>query len=459
MRRRHNYNNNNSSLGLYIIFALIIGAGIYLYNSEIFEREAPKVTLDTNGFWNLKKPLNLSISDASGIKAYKVILKTSNGDKVIYSEQPIVLNNKVNIEVAPPRSAYAMKDKTVTLVVEVNDASKWNFFNGNVTVKEFALKVDKKRPSVVSIAHSYKITRGGSAVVVFKAEDKNLKEIYIKTNYGKKFIAKPFLKNGYYISLLAWPVRQRNFRANIMAIDYAGNVTKSYIPLYLIQKNYRISRIKISDKFLHGKIAELSDEFLETQGVQNSFEQFKIINEDVRAKNEKLIHEITSKVPEEKIIQFKIKKMEPLKRAIIVASFGDHRKYLYDGKYISESYHLGLDLASYARDDIKPQNSGDVVFSDFNGLYGNMPIVYHGLGLYTLYGHCSSINLSAGEFINADNVLARTGKSGYAMGDHLHFGVLVQGVEVRPAEWMDTAWIKLNITDVIHNARNIINGK
>jgi murein DD-endopeptidase MepM/ murein hydrolase activator NlpD len=451
--------NNGSSIGMLILFALIIGGGVYLYNSKMFERDLPQITLDTNGYWNLKKHLNLDIEDASGVKSYRVMLKSSSGEKVLYSDQPLVLKNKVSVSVEPPRSAYAMKDDSIVLVVEANDASKWNFLNGNVVTKEFELKIDKRRPSVVTIAHSYKINKGGSAVVIFKAEDENLKEMYIKTNYGKKFIAQPFYKDGYFISLLAWPVTEKNFKANIVAKDYAGNSTKSYIPLYLKNKNYRISRIKLSDRFLNGKIAELADEFLETQGVENRLEQFKIINEDVRAKNEKLIHEITSKVPQEKITHFKMKKMYPLKNAQVVATFGDHRKYLYNGSYISESFHLGLDLASNAMAEIKPQNSGDVVYSDYNGLYGNMPIIHHGMGLYTLYGHCSSSSVSSGDFVNSDQAIARTGKSGYAMGDHLHFGVLVQGVEVRPAEWMDTAWIKLNITDVIDNAKNIIDGK
>jgi murein DD-endopeptidase MepM/ murein hydrolase activator NlpD len=42
------------------------------------------------------------------------------------------------------------------------------------------------------------------------------------------------------------------------------------------------------------------------------------------------------------------------------------------------------------------------------------------------------------------------------MGDHLHFGILVQGVEVRPEEWMDKKWLKLNITDTIRDAKKII---
>jgi murein DD-endopeptidase MepM/ murein hydrolase activator NlpD len=451
--------NNSSSIGVLILFALIIGGGIYLYNSKIFERNIPLVTLDTNGYWNLKSPLKLDIQDASGLQSYSVVLKSSLGEKVLYTEQPLVLKNKVQIDVEPPHSSYAMKDKAITLVVKANDGSKWNFLNGNTVVKEFNLKIDKRRPSVITIAHSYKITKGGAAVVVFKAEDENLKDMYIQTNFGKKFIAQPFYKDGYYISLLAWPVKERSFKAHIVAKDYAGNLAKSYIPLYLKQKNYRISRISISDRFLNGKIAELADEFLETQGIDNPLEKFKIINEDVRAKNEKLIHEITSKVYEEKVTQFNIKKMYPLKSAQVVATYGDHRKYLYKGSYLSESYHLGVDLASNAMAEITPQNSGDIVYSDFNGLYGNMPIIHHGLSLYTLYGHCSSVTANSGSFVNKREVIARTGKSGYAMGDHLHFGVLIQGIEVRPAEWMDTTWIKLNISDIIDNAKDIIDGK
>jgi len=440
------------------VLALVIAIGVYFYNSAHFEREMPSITLDTNGYWNLKKPLNLKIEDASGIKSYRVILQSSAGEKTLYSEQPLILKNSINIEVEPPRSAYAMKDKVVKIIVEANDASKWNFLSGNTSIKEFELTIDKRRPELVSITHSYKINKGGSAVVIFKVNDENLKDIYIQTNYDKKFIPQPFYKEGYYISLLAWPINSENFKATIIATDYAQNVSKSYIPFYLKQKTYKISHIKISDKFLEGKIAELAEEFVETQGVENPLEQFKIINEDVRAKNEKLIRRITSKVSKEMINDFKINKMYPLKNAQVVATFGDHRKYLYEGNYISESYHLGLDLASNAMAKIIPQNGGDVVYSDYNGLYGNMPIVYHGLGLYTLYGHCSSVNINTGDLSNAKKAIARTGKSGYAMGDHLHFGVLVQGVEVRPAEWMDSTWIKLNITDVMQSAKKIING-
>lgn len=452
MRRR----KNSSSFGVLFLLTLVIVGALYIYNSSMFERDVPKITMQNNGYWNLKKPLEVLINDVSGVKSYKIILQNNGKKQVLQNEQFINPKHSLHVEIAPPKSAYAMKTDDLLIIIEATDASKWNMLNGNSVTIEYKLKVDKKRPQLSNIASSYKIKKGGAALVIFKAKDENLKDLYIQTNFGKRFEVTPFYKEGYYISLLAWPVTENSFRATVIATDTAKNIAKINVPLYLKDKKYRTSKITLSDKFLNGKIAELAEEFTQTDGVSDRIEQFKIINEDVRAINEKLIHDITSKVPTKMIKDFKLKKMYPLKNAAIVARFGDHRLYSYDGDKISESYHLGLDMASNAMAKIKPQNSGDVVFADYNGLYGNMPIIHHGLGLYTLYGHCSSLNVANGDKVKAKSQIANTGKSGYAMGDHLHFGVLIQGIEVRPAEWMDSQWMKLNISNIIKDAKEII---
>lgn len=449
-------NSNRSPLGGMILFGLIVVGSAFIYFSTMFERDVPNVKVHSNGYWNLKEPMKISIDDVSGIKSYKVSLKTQSESIPLEHEQFIVPESEVSLEIKPPRSAYAMKDATMSIVVEAVDASKWNFLAGNSVAKEFKLNIDKKRPQVSIVGNSYGINKGGSALVIFKAGDDNLEEMYIESVDDKRFKVQPFYKEGYYIALVAWPVINRNFKVSVVAKDYAGNIAKAYIPFYLKHKDYKVSNIKLSDKFLKGKIADLAYEYVETQGVTEPIEQFKIINEDVRAKNEKLIHEITSKISDEMISDFKITKMYPLKNGQVVAHFGDHRKYSYKGEEVSESYHLGLDLASNAMASIKPQNSGEVVYADYNGIYGHMPVIDHGLGLYTLYGHCSSIKVNSGEHFEAKSTVANTGLSGYAMGDHLHFGVLVQGVEVRPQEWMDKDWIRLNIDDVINSAKKII---
>jgi hypothetical protein len=326
---------NKSSTLFFGLFALIVAGVVYLYNSSMFERNAPIVKLDSNGFWNLKVPLTLKLQDQSGIKNYRVVLVTSKGEKEIASSVLATPKHKITLELKAPRSVLRTKDEEVKIVVTAQDVSKWNFFNGNVVQKEYSFTVDKKRPKVSILANSYKITKGGSALVVFRAQDPNIDEIYIKTSFGKIFKPTPFYKEGYYISLLAWPIKVKDFRAEVIVTDLAGNRVKSYIPLYLKNKRYKISRIKLSDKFLHGKIADLASEFDETEGVEKPLEQFKIINEDVRAKNEELIHSLSSKVPDEMIDSFSVHKMYPLKNAQVVASFGDHRLYYYNGRKVS----------------------------------------------------------------------------------------------------------------------------
>jgi len=118
-----------------------------------------------------------------------------------------------------------------------------------------------------------------------------------------------------------------------------------------------------------------------------------------------------------------------------------------------------LDWTSTKMAKIVSSNAGTVVYDEYNGIYGNMPMLDHGLGLYSIYGHCSNILVQKGDRVAAGSVIAQTGKSGLALGDHLHFGILVQGVEVRPEEWMDRKWIREKIDNVFKEANKIIDGK
>lgn len=448
---------DSSSLITWIFFISLIAGAVYIYNSSMFNRNAPEVKLDKDGYWNLKDPLHVSIKDQSGIVEYSITLNVDNQDYVIASEKLMKKENTVALEIAPPKQLYRLKSDKAKITITARDASKWNFFRGNVTNQEVNFVIDSKRPIVTDLTNSYAIERGGSALVIFKASDDHLKNVKITTNFGKDFYAQPFMKPGYYIALLAWPVQQANFRATIVAEDMAGNKAEDYVRLYLVDKQYKVSNIELKDAFLDGKIAELGDEFQETAGVSDRLEKFKIINETVRAKNEDIIHKITSKIDQKKMItDFSIKPMYPIVNGAPVASYADHRIYSYNGKVISEAYHMGLDLASVHGAAITTQNPGRVVFASFNGLYGNNPIIDHGLGLYTLYGHCSSLNVAVGDEVKAGQLIGKTGMTGYAMGDHLHFGVLVQGIEVRPEEWMDTHWMKLNIENVIQEGKSII---
>jgi murein DD-endopeptidase MepM/ murein hydrolase activator NlpD len=87
-----------------------------------------------------------------------------------------------------------------------------------------------------------------------------------------------------------------------------------------------------------------------------------------------------------------------------------------------------------------------VVYADFLGIYGNVVIIDHGLGLQTIYAHLSSAAVTAGQSVAKDEIIGHTGTTGLAGGDHLHYGVAVSGIPVQPIEWWDATWIKNNIT-------------
>jgi murein DD-endopeptidase MepM/ murein hydrolase activator NlpD len=436
---------------------LLIGGAVYVGLSDSFERDKPVVAINNSEYWNLKEPISVQINDLSGIKSYSIILKTATENFELAQEMLLEPKKELKLNIKPPKRLFGIKQSDITLYVEANDASQWNFLKGNSVVVTKKLIIDKKRPQVGVLANSRSITQGGSALVIFKASDENLKELYLEAADGKRFYPQTYIEEGFYASLVAWPVQAKRFRMHIIAVDMAGNLTKKYVPFYLNNRAYKLSKINLSDRFLNGKIAELAEEFVETQGVEDKIERFKIINEDVRTKNEKLIHELTSKVPDDIVDHLTITPFYPLKNGKKVANFGDHRLYYYKKRRVSESYHLGLDLASVQMGEIKTQNPGKVVFSADNGLYGNMPAIHLGMGLYTIYGHCSSVDVSPDEEVSEGMKIANTGMSGYAMGDHLHFGVLVQGIEVRPEEWMDKQWLKLNIEEVFQSAEKVIN--
>jgi len=449
---------NNSGIVGWIIVVLVLSAVGFMGFSPLFERDEPKVTLSQDGYWNFRDPIHVNVEDASGLKSYKVTIATPHEEWIVAEENMKSSEIKKVFDILPPKGVRRVEATSIVLKIEATDNSLWGLFMGNTYKEEITLVIDQRRPVLAIIANSYKIQKGGSAIVIFKAEDPHMQSLKIETSFGKTFIAQPFMKEGYYASLVAWPVQEQTFSASVVARDRAGNETKSAIPLRLKDHVYRVSNIELSDAFLDGKIAELANEYEQTAGVDDRLEQFRIINEKVRADNEKIIHDITSKVSKNMIIDFTPEPFYPLVNGQKVADFGDHRIYSYKGQEnVSQAYHMGLDLASVAMGAITSSNGGNVVFSQPNGIYGNLPIIDHGFGLYTLYGHCSEVHVQEGDRAALGQAIAKTGLSGYAMGDHLHFGILVQGIEVRPEEWMDTKWIYDNITSVIENAKLIIN--
>jgi len=435
---------------IFIVVLLFIGVG-YIWFSPMFEKNPPKINIYTNGFINFKKPIKIEINDDSGIKSYEIILKGKNFEKIIAKSAKPNLGKKIVLNVTLPK----VSDKQIVLKVMAIDISKWHFFKGNKTQKKALLNVDTTYPDAEVINNSYAIGRGGSAVAIVKVSDENLKDAYILVNKTYKFKLTPFVKKGYYISLLAWPITENMFDAELIAIDKAGNKTQTHIPYYWRKYRYPHKKLNITDNFINS----VSKRVIEKMGMQlpnDLVEIFKLENETIRKINENEIKKLTTPIRDKKIINFYMYKFNPLPGSAKEAGFGEFRDYYYKGKVISHAIHKGIDLAKIKHAKIFLSNKGTVIAKKYIGIYGNTLIIYHKLGLYSLYSHTSAILINENQKVNRGVVIARTGSTGGVFGDHLHFGLYIQGIAVNPIEWMDYHWIKTNITNIIRSAKRII---
>ncbi len=448
-------------LGIVLILLLLGGGGYWLYrqlHSPAFEKHPPEILLVREGYWNPKHPFPVHLKDDTGIKRVVAWLEDGTHRRRICDKSYPPHTRNVDLNLTYPKIGLSTGAHLLKLTIKATDQSRWNWFRGNVKSAKAILHIDEVKPDLFVLINSYGITKGGSALAIFKAQDPNLKRVYVKTSFGKIFKPVPFYKPGYYAALIAWPLKQKRFRAWVEAEDRAGNRAKAKIGFFLKNRTYRTSYLEAKDRFINGKIAQLADDDPEETKNLTPLQKLTFVNEIYRTRNDALIKKVTSRVDNNLLSRFDIVPFYPLKNGKVVGSFGDHRYYYYKERdnVVSESWHLGIDLASVRQAPIVSSNPGVTVFAHDNGIYGNNLIIYHGLGLYSLYGHCSVLLTHPGEIVKRGEVVAKTGATGLALGDHLHFSLLVQGIFVRPAEWMDATWIKNNITEVIQGAIKMI---
>jgi murein DD-endopeptidase MepM/ murein hydrolase activator NlpD len=69
-----------------------------------------------------------------------------------------------------------------------------------------------------------------------------------------------------------------------------------------------------------------------------------------------------------------------------------------------------------------------------------------------LYGHMSKILVKVGDSVSKEQQLGVSGATGMAFGDHVHFSMMIAGVQVDPKEWWDEHWIHDRILSKIGSA-------
>jgi murein DD-endopeptidase MepM/ murein hydrolase activator NlpD len=197
---------------------------------------------------------------------------------------------------------------------------------------------------------------------------------------------------------------------------------------------------KIEVTMLFRKVVpEILSQSPEIKDRGNPLENYLAINRELRQKDAETLKSLARK---SKPAFLWARPFLMMPNGKVMAGFADRRTYRYQGRTIDHQDHLGFDLAVTQQSPIPAANSGTVVCARYLGIYGNAVVIDHGYGLMTIYGHLSSIAAAEGQEVARGDILGKTGATGLAGGDHLHFCTLLQGLPVNPVEWWDGHWIK-----------------
>ena len=228
----------------------------------------------------------------------------------------------------------------------------------------------------------------------------------------------------------------------LYARDPAGNEATASLDHRAFPKRFARSRIEIDAGFLQRvvpAIAATTPDMAISTAPADLVASFLRINGDLRNRNSETIAGQAGKTSREMLWK---DAFQALGNASVEAGFADNRTYLYRGKEIDRQVHLGFDLAVTQRIPVLAANTGVVLYAADLGIYGNCVIVDHALGVQSLYAHLSSIDVKAGDRVEKGHALGRSGMTGLAGGDHLHFTMLVNGHPVNPVEWWDPKWMQ-----------------
>jgi murein DD-endopeptidase MepM/ murein hydrolase activator NlpD len=309
--------------------------------------------------------------------------------------------------------------------------------------RDVEVRLDPPRVAVLS-SHHY-VNHGGAEFVVYRATPPDVEsgvKVGERTYPGFPATAVGLSDPAARVAFFALLYDQeQNERVEVFARDAAGNQSAVELPDYrAFPKPFARSRIQIDDRFLQRVVPAIAQNTPDLPiDTSDLLQGFLTINGELRRKNAETIAALAQKSAPDMMWK---ENFQQLGNSQVEARFADHRTYIYQGKEVDQQVHLGFDLAVTANVPIVAAQRGVVVHADYLGIYGNCIILDHGLGVQTLYAHLSSLEVKPGDRVEKGHTLGRSGMTGLAGGDHLHFTVLVNGQAVNPVEWWDTKWMQ-----------------
>ncbi|MBT8347135.1 MAG: M23 family metallopeptidase [Desulfofustis sp.] len=454
-RLRHSKSRSKSTF-LIFFFLLLTGCGAVVF-FLFFEGEKPNLALDSPLTYLGKNSLvEISAADnKSGLRQLRVKISQGEVVKELYLEQfprkgvtGVVgePQKMVKIPFNPAESGF--KDGPAQIVLEAYDYSLRGLLKGNRTSISKELSIDTTPPKV-SVLHSEQyINPGGTGIAIYRLTDPEITSgVQINDRFHPGFLVGDG-RDDTFISFFALHYSANGLDSSfVVATDPAGNTTRIPFSVVFKKKKFRQDRINVSDGFLDKKIPEFMQYYPEMAGTM--VDKYLYTNNEIRIKNNNKISELCGSPHNQRLWEGKFYRMPGSSRA----GFADHRTYYYGDKPIDRQVHLGIDLASTRKTEVKAAEAGIVIFADYLGIYGNMVMIDHGQGVFSLYSHLSQIDVVPNDQVNRGIVIGLTGTTGMAGGDHLHFSMLINGVFVTPKEWWDQNWIDVTIEDPLTESR------
>jgi len=307
-----------------------------------------------------------------------------------------------------------------------------------VAEKTLAVRLVPPRVSVLSNQHY--VTQGGAGVVVYRVGDTATRD---GVRVGEWFFPGAPLEGSeerarFALFGVPWD-ESDDSRIRLVAEDDVGNRSEvSFVDRYF-PRPPSTDRIGIDDAFIARVVPEILRQTPALSDSGNLLENYLAVNRGLRQENAQALVELSRRSSPRFLWS---EPFLPFPNAKVMSSFADQRTYVYAGEEVDHQVHLGFDLASVAHSAVPAANRGIVRMAGYFGIYGNTVVIDHGHGLMTLYAHLSSLDVAEGQEVERGAVVGRTGSTGLAGGDHLHFTTLVGGLPVNPTEWWDAAWIR-----------------
>ena len=327
-------------------------------------------------------------------------------------------------------TAAGKKDGKGRLVVEVVS----NDLRGSTDRAAYDVEVITKPPTVVADGAQHYINQGGTELVTFTPTGYWSDAGVRAGSYESRSFPKPGGTTERF-SLFAFPWDVPASTTPVVFVrNPAGTEVTARFWNKVFPKAFRKREIELTDAFIDKVLGEL-----DPGGSGDRIERFLKINRDMRRENNKTLADLRLKTAERFLWSGAFLQLSNSK---VESQFADVRSYMYQGKKVDEQVHLGFDLSVVQRNPVVAANDGNVIYADRLGIYGNCLVLDHGYGLQSVYGHLSSMGVKVGDAVKKGQEIGRSGATGLAGGDHLHFTMQVDGKQVNPVEWWDAHWIQ-----------------